>query len=577
MREPQQIIEEIDSNTDPQDESYYGHLVMWSDQYNSEHYNFGIGLSATKVFFTGVNDSYGLRVLDVIQDCPNLIVIKDVILAGDGTATRNEVIRRLRVAVSVFCELRQEYPYDYFKWNSEHLARLVATRKAHSYTTNNFNIDALIALEYRIETIFRQRIKETVIEKEKIEQTLQEYIDENLRMKMKGEIAPNKPVLSDATAEDEDIVARNYKFHPDERYDIGRVQKISNPFLSQQFEMYKQILQERFSNNKAFSPKPHWKGYTLNLLYPTAPADTEIKPEQIYLYIENGEIKFKAKNWAGDIEVKTILDSVQSATDKQFILAALNPAGPRQLTPAHTNIIFSAISKYDYLPQEEWRQTIHQFFTELATPFKEDPSSAVSQLLVWHGMSSQTSFQGVISTGFANLATTDPGFFGKGIYGTTHAEYAKRVYAQPTGTLVLNKVAYLSGFPVIKTDKFNGSPNYGNYDAHFVLVSPRNSSKVNYDATPCNQLHTYTELVVFHQAATLPCYLVTLQPRLPTQPSLISPAEQAYEVGEACSAKQPLVAYYYFMKAKQQGNVRADVKINELQLLHSGLRGKFGP
>jgi len=153
----------------------------------------------------------------------------------------------------------------------------------------------------------------------------------------------------------------------------------------------------------------------------------------------------------------------------------------------------------------------------------------VSQLFLWHGISSQASFQGVISTGFANLATTDPGFFGKGIYGTTDVEYANRVYVKSSGVLVLNKVAYLSGFPVIKTDKLNGSANYGNYDAHFVLVSPNNPNdplEVNYYPTLPNRLPTYTELVVFHQAASLPCYRVELQPSLP-----ISPAEQAYEVG----------------------------------------------
>ena len=168
-------------------------------------------------------------------------------------------------------------------------------------------------------TTIEQQLKETVIEKEKIEKTLQEYIDENLRMKMEGVTAPNTPDLLAATEEDKAIVARNYQFHPVKNYDIKGVKKISNPFLSQQFKMYKQILQERFSS-MAFSPRPHWKGYTLDLSYTTAPADTQIQSEQLYLYLENGEIKFKAKNWAGHIEAKTILNSVQSAADKQSSL-----------------------------------------------------------------------------------------------------------------------------------------------------------------------------------------------------------------------------------------------------------------
>ena len=49
-----------------------------------------------------------------------------------------------------------------------------------------------------------------------------------------------------------------------------------------------------------------------------------------------------------------------------------------------------------------------------------------------------------------HLATTDPGFFGNGIYSAREAEYSYRVYSQ--GALILNWVACFSAYPVIHGD-----------------------------------------------------------------------------------------------------------------------------
>jgi hypothetical protein len=43
----------------------------------------------------------------------------------------------------------------------------------------------------------------------------------------------------------------------------------------------------------------------------------------------------------------------------------------------------------------------------------------------------------VLSGSFANLATADSGYFGKGVYGTPDAEYALRVYSKRSGVLLI--------------------------------------------------------------------------------------------------------------------------------------------
>ena len=121
----------------------------------------------------------------------------------------------------------------------------------------------------------------------------------------------------------------------------------------------------------------------------------------------------------------------------------------------------------------------------------------------------------IFETGFANLATTDSGFFGKGIYNTTHASYAHRVYSD--GTLLFNWVAFFSAYPVTLPDmsKLQGGSNYSNYDAHYALVNPKNPQNPNeviYLPITAIQTPIYDELVVFDSAHVLPRYLVTLSP-----------------------------------------------------------------
>ena len=121
----------------------------------------------------------------------------------------------------------------------------------------------------------------------------------------------------------------------------------------------------------------------------------------------------------------------------------------------------------------------------------------------------------IFQTGFANLATTDSGFFGKGIYNTTHASYAHCVYSD--GTLLFNWVAFFSAYPVTLPDmsRLHGGANYSNYDAHYALVHPKNPNNSNelvYLPITAMQIPTYDELVVFDSAHALPRYLVTLSP-----------------------------------------------------------------
>ena len=178
------------------------------------------------------------------------------------------------------------------------------------------------------------------------------------------------------------------------------------------------------------------------------------------------------------------------------------------------------------LQECSWRKEIYDLWQKLAAPHVDQDFPAVKLLPLWHGTKPEL-LSSIFETGYANLATTDSGFFGKGIYSAHEAEYAYRVYSQ--GALILNWVATFSAYPVIKGDSINlvGKANYQNYDAHFVPVVPNdpdNPNEVSYYPCAPEEQYKYIEVVVFEQPLCLPRYLVTLQPVLPKTPSSLSTA-----------------------------------------------------
>jgi len=228
--------------------------------------------------------------------------------------------------------------------------------------------------------------------------------------------------------------------------------------------------------------------------------------------------------------------------------------------------------------QKKLRQSCYQFFSEFAKPFKESNYSNLTPLPLWHG-TTQAAFTSILKTGYVNLCTTDIGFFGDGIYGTIDAEYAYRVYANgQQGVLLINWIAAFSTFPQVERYADREKWEYKKYDARFILVSPNtlHPAEKTYFPSKRTELPAYAEMVVSSEAACLPRYQVTLRAVLPPMitPSL---SDFNYQVAENCErAQRSLVAFYYFMKAKNQGHANAQQKIDELLRLNPNFQELFG-
>jgi len=131
---------------------------------------------------------------------------------------------------------------------------------------------------------------------------------------------------------------------------------------------------------------------------------------------------------------------------------------------------------------------------------------------LWHG-SSPGIEEKILSNGYATLASTDPGFFGKGcFYGTPQTEYACRVYGK--GMLLLNFATVGNVFPVVFSDMSNlfGKNCYKNYDCHYAPVVPKNPNnpkEVNYIAlNNLTQEPVFDEFVIFQESQVVPRFAV---------------------------------------------------------------------
>eukprot|EP00727_Mastigamoeba_balamuthi_P002434 m51a1_g12188 hypothetical protein (1248) ;mRNA; f:11695-17986 len=169
------------------------------------------------------------------------------------------------------------------------------------------------------------------------------------------------------------------------------------------------------------------------------------------------------------------------------------------------------------------RASVIEYLGGLCEPHRDPEFPDVGLLPLWHGTSPDV-LDSLCKTGFANLALTDQGYFGKGLYATTEAIYAHDAYAADSGgVLLLCWVSFFSAYPVVAGDmaKLTGKAHWANHDTHFVPVVPEGPGDVRKQKVffPCADVAqaVYHEMVVFEAAQMLPRYVVRFE-TLPREP-----------------------------------------------------------
>ncbi|MCB1118964.1 MAG: hypothetical protein KDK65_03295 [Chlamydiia bacterium] len=198
---------------------------------------------------------------------------------------------------------------------------------------------------------------------------------------------------------------------------------------------------------------------------------------------------------------------------------------------------------------ERWKAQSNQF-----TPVKTKRGiyQHVRILPLWHGTNSGK-YKSIASSGFAFFGkhevdgtSTDPGYFGSGMYFTGSAKYAA-MYA--SGYLVMAWVQMREPFPVVSDESHPGTGSdmrmlmgkekFKNFNAHYIPVvskNKNNSSCMVY--IPCHRDETpaWDEFVVFEKSQTLPRFCIELASDGLYHPQINPVPQQVYTFSQADAA-----------------------------------------
>ncbi len=325
------------------------------------------------------------------------------------------------------------------------------------------------------------------------------------------------------------------------------------------------------TNKKILSPKEKYNStavslsFNQNTLLPSPGG--ELKPweycNELYYssdWINKGAFKLhKLKKSNPDYDFVT-RSYQQTAVPEYEIdeIYVISDRGAEQAFIANLNILERRSTKPEY--KGDWQEEGHVELRQKVIDKLEEKSyksllvEHIKLVPLWHG-TGPAAASGIAKSGFASLALVDCGYFGKGLYGSSSAEYSYRVYGKgfrhlrdeyekkypkkenpyrdknpgngDEGLLILSWYSAQNVFPVVKwdtcpgvdksQDKLMGKANYKNYDTHFVRVRPKDlmehelGKEDAYFPIGDGEIDTYQEFVTFPTAQVLPRYIVSLK------------------------------------------------------------------
>jgi len=157
---------------------------------------------------------------------------------------------------------------------------------------------------------------------------------------------------------------------------------------------------------------------------------------------------------------------------------------------------------------ERFNKLIARFSWNQAEETKEEKAISAPLVVVCHGTDLEIAW-GIATNGFAALATIDAGYYGKGIYFTSYAEYTIP-YCCSKATPCLIICLMLPGNPYPVTEHpmespktFMGKPTMSGYQSHYVVTTPSGMPVEDFGSPS-----QYDELVIGQEAQVVPLFIV---------------------------------------------------------------------
>jgi len=165
----------------------------------------------------------------------------------------------------------------------------------------------------------------------------------------------------------------------------------------------------------------------------------------------------------------------------------------------------------------EERHKIIQKYTEYANRFSWNLQDRLPIIVCAHGTSLATA-QKICKTGFVTLSTLDSGFYGQGMYFTTHIPYIfPYVVSLSKPVMIMTLVIPGNVYPVVEDrgcdESLMGKSIKSGYQSHFVLTQRSGTIfHLPEDEQTSSNEKIYDELVLNQESQVLPIFLIELDP-----------------------------------------------------------------
>jgi len=179
---------------------------------------------------------------------------------------------------------------------------------------------------------------------------------------------------------------------------------------------------------------------------------------------------------------------------------------------------FDLFGKKSWSDNHDWRESLLDSLDVRVQKFPHNANTKVYAIPALHGIKDLSVAWKICQTGTAKLAQLDDGFYGMGMYFTSHAEYALDLYSQADAeglkALLVCWVLVGNSYPCVEFPNKQTSPLFGKplkppHDSHFVTVN-KNGLPVH----PVNGIKdgpVYDEFVIEQESQILPAYVLLVK------------------------------------------------------------------
>jgi len=156
------------------------------------------------------------------------------------------------------------------------------------------------------------------------------------------------------------------------------------------------------------------------------------------------------------------------------------------------------------------REFVEKHYEEISHSFLWNKSIDIPILPVCHGTDHYIA-EKISQTGFATLSTTDAGYYGRGIYFSTHSQYTFPYYmSRDNPSLLISYIIPGNPYPVIehhqKKGNLVGQALKAGFNSHYVLCNK--DGNVISQIDDLDQDSIYNEFVISQESQIVPAFII---------------------------------------------------------------------